>query len=756
MFPHRRVVSVGTIAVILSMIVISAMPSDAIVSEQGRSGASEVQDAIIMADEVKNPDTFIEANIGEPEYLDPAVDYESAGGEVLQSVYENLVWYDGSSPGNLKPVLAKEIPTLSNGLVSADRLNYTFNIRTGITFHDGTVLSAEDVVYSIQRVLQIHDPAGPGWMIEQILTDYLSLYIGSTIADWGTSAPWLLAAVGGTDPAYVLTEQDMVNVSQQAIVKVNSTAVVFRLTHPYPGFLKIAATTVMSIVSRGFVEAHGGIVSGEHNGYMDQHTCGTGPYELVEWNIGNWIHLARYDNYWGARPNIRDVYIVKANEATTRVQMLKQGDADSAYIPITYESEFAGDPNVTIVKGLPSFDLTFMALNFNIDAATANSLYGGTITSDFFADKHMRKAFTHLLNYSQYITATAMGNAIQPNGVIPMGMFGYDPAVPKYDYSLAAAAAEFQLAVNSGTGNSWWDDGFTIPLFYNVGSAPRQTVCEMIKVALEALSSPGGMTATINALDWPTYVNEMYNTNGCMPLYLVGWGADYADPDDYANPMLLSVGMFPRYTGYHNTTIDALIIDAAAEFDENKRADLYSDMSMLVHDDCPYIWLTQQNNFHIERSWIAGYYYNPMFEGLYFPALIKPDWSAAPDAFFTATPLLGDLSTTFMFDASGSSDSEDPTENLEVRWDWEGDGTWDVPWTTNKTASHMFSALGSFNVTLEVRDSDWLTDTKSLEVLVVEQIAEFRGIVVPVLALVVVVLIARGVLREEKRSLGRK
>jgi peptide/nickel transport system substrate-binding protein len=567
---------------------------------------------------VKNPDSFTEATIGEPDYLDPAVDYETAGGEVLNSVYENLIWYDGSSASNLKPVLAKEVPTIANGLVSADGLNYTFNLRTDVTFHDGTVMNADDVVYSVRRVLQIHDPSGPGWMIDQIFTDYIGFSVGATVADWGTSAPWLLSAVGSSDPAYVLTELDVKNASEAAILKVNDTAVTFRLTHPYPGFMKIAAYTVMNIVSKDFVEAHGGITPGEHNDYMDSHTCGTGPYKLVVWEVGAKVHMTRFDDYWGSAPDIKDIYIVKANDVNTRILMLQAGDADCIYLPIKYESTFTGKTDYRIVKGLPSFDLTFMAFNFNIDATTANSQYGGTITVDFFHDIHMRKAFTHLLNYTQYIANVAMGNAKQPNGVIPEGMFGYDPDIPKYDYNLTAAAEEFQLA--SGT---WWDDGFTIPLFYNAGNLGRQTACEMIKLSLESIPSVGQMTATVNALDWPTFLDQVYNTNGYMPVYAIGWGPDYADPDDYANPMLASTGTYPYFTGYANATIDALVMEAASELDETTRADLYSQMAQLVYEDCPYIWLTQPNNFHIERAWVQGYYYNPMFAGLYFPSYSK-------------------------------------------------------------------------------------------------------------------------------------
>jgi ABC-type dipeptide transport system, periplasmic component len=83
---------------------------------------------------IKNPDTYIVATIGEPESLDPAYDYESAGGEIFQNVYETLVWYDGEHADKLVPMLATNVPTIENGGVTSDGLHYTFHIRQGVKY----------------------------------------------------------------------------------------------------------------------------------------------------------------------------------------------------------------------------------------------------------------------------------------------------------------------------------------------------------------------------------------------------------------------------------------------------------------------------------------------------------------------------------------------------------------------------------------------------------------------------------------------
>ncbi|MEM2838963.1 MAG: ABC transporter substrate-binding protein [Thermoplasmata archaeon] len=572
---------------------------------------------------VKNPDVFVTATIGEPDFLDPAVDYETAGGEILQNVYETLVWYDGASAKDLIPLLAKEIPTIANGLVTPDGLNYTFNLRTGIKFHDGTTMNASDVVYSIQRVLRIHDPDGPSWMLEQIMTDYLSYYIGDELQNF-SSVQWVMDAIGhdpATEPHYVIGEIDVQHVAEAAVIKVNDTAVRFRLTHPYPGFIYIAAYTVMDIVSMEYVEAHGGIVNGEHNLHMDENTCGTGPYKLVSWESGT-LHMTRFADYHGAAPDIKDVYIKTVDDVNTRILMFQKGEADSIALPIEYEGLFTGNPNYRIDKGKPTFDIMFIGFNFNINT-TAASAFGSTVPANFFNDIHVRRAFVHMFNYDQFLANVLKGNAIQPNGPIPKGMFGYNESIPKYSYSLTIAENEFKAAINTATGNSWWDDGFTVALFYNAGNTYREQACVYMKQALETLN-PGKFSATINALDWPTYLANLRKSPSPFPMFWLGWAPDYADPDDYATPFLDSdYGTFPYRTGYHNDTINALIRAAAGELNETLRYQLYSQMSMKVYEDVPYIWLYQANNFHIERSWISGYYFNPMYAGFYYPQFTK-------------------------------------------------------------------------------------------------------------------------------------
>ncbi len=93
-----------------------------------------------------------------------------------------------------------------------------------------------------------------------------------------------------------------------------------------------------------------------------------------------------------------------------------------------------------------------------------------------------------------------------------------------------------------------------------------------------------------------------------------------------------------------------------------------------------------------------------------------------PVANFTVSPLRGTSSTTFQFDASGCSDSETDSKDLEVRWDWNGDGNWDTTFGSTKTNSFRFSDPGGYSVIMEVKDNKGLVDRKTVMVFIGDSI----------------------------------
>ncbi len=543
----------------------------------------------------KNPDRFIMATIGEPEYVDPAVDYETAGGEVLQNVYETLVFYDGESASDLIPVLATEVPTIANGGISADGMTYNFTLRQGVTFHDGTPMTSEDVFYSFGRLLIINDGWGPAWMVGQVLID-----------DYYTKAE--------TE----ITWNDV----RAAVWAKDTYAVQFNLTFAYPAFIYVLAFNACSIVSKDYVEAHGGVVANTHNDHMDRNTCGTGPYQMTQWVPNSHILMTRNDNYWREPAALKYVIIKKVQDVGTRILMLKSGDADSIYLPRDHKGDVSSLSTVRIVEGKPTFNMDFLGLNQNIK----NPADVGNVPADFFADKNVRMAFASAFNYSLYIESVFLSAAQQPNGVIPAGMFAYDSSIGKYQFDLEAAANYLKAAPNPAQpGKSYADTGFTMTLFYNAGNLPRETACQLLKAGMMELKTKGLINGTITmdvmGLDWPAYLAKVQGKE--LPAFFLGWAPDYADPDNYVNPFLHSSGTYAKRCAIDNATITAWIEEAAQELNETARIALYKDISEAVYENCYYIWTAQATNFHVERTWVTGYYFNPMYSGFYYYAFGK-------------------------------------------------------------------------------------------------------------------------------------
>jgi len=89
-----------------------------------------------------------------------------------------------------------------------------------------------------------------------------------------------------------------------------------------------------------------------------------------------------------------------------------------------------------------------------------------------------------------------------------------------------------------------------------------------------------------------------------------------------------------------------------------------------------------------------------------------------PVASFTVSPTAGTTDTLFHFDASGCSDAEDPPTSLQVRWDWENDGTWDTDWSATKTANHQYGTIGTKTIKALIKDTEGLTDDTTRTVMV--------------------------------------
>ncbi|MEM3907793.1 MAG: ABC transporter substrate-binding protein, partial [Nitrososphaerota archaeon] len=250
---------------------------------------------------IKNPDTIIEATIGEPETLDPAWAYDTASGEVIFNIYETLIFFNREKVDEFIPMIAEKVPSVENGLIKDDGRTIIFPIRKGIKTHAGGEITPEDVEYSFERTMVQDRDGGPVWMLLEPL-----LGVEST-----------------RDPE---TGEIVVTFDQiDRAVEVEGNNVVFRLAKPFPTvtFLQILSQTWASIVDKECAIQNGAWPGTEENwqDYNNPETpelqeidCGSGPFKLERWEHGKEVSLVRFDDYWRGPAKIARAVIKKVDE----------------------------------------------------------------------------------------------------------------------------------------------------------------------------------------------------------------------------------------------------------------------------------------------------------------------------------------------------------------------------------------------------------------------------------------------------------
>ncbi len=277
---------------------------------------------------------------GGPETLDPARSYDTASGEVIQNVYETLVFYKGESTSEFEPQLAESWTVSDDGTV------WTFTIRKGVKFHEGGDLTPEDVAYTFQRGLLQGGYSSPQWMLSEPFFG-VGMDDVSMIVDEGASADdrELMMA---NDPAKLVAACEKV---KAAIVADDAAGTVtMTLAQPWGPFLPTIANGWGSIMDKEWVIEKGGW-DGSCDTWQNFYAMqpeediftpimnGTGPFKLDHWTPGQEVVLAKNANYWGEPAKLDFVKIVEVAEFGTRFAMLQAGEADAIVVPAEYRAQ---------------------------------------------------------------------------------------------------------------------------------------------------------------------------------------------------------------------------------------------------------------------------------------------------------------------------------------------------------------------------------------------------------------------------------
>jgi len=519
--------------------------------------------------EVNNPGVFVHAADDEPLSLDPAQVEPGEGGEtVILQVYERLLEIAPDGP-ELVPGLATEVPTTENGLISEDGLTYTFPIREGVIFHDGTDLTADDVIYSWNRVMQMALPEGASGLLSDSIA-------GMAVVD---------------DYTFEVTLQ-----GQSA------------------SFLRsVVIAMVSSIVSQDAVEGNGGVVPGEPNEYMAQNAAGTGPYVLDVWNRSENIQLSVFEDYWGTPANL-DVRIDVAADPDVRVLGLRAGDYDMIEADPSFIGDIEGAEGVTIYSGGLLLEPIHIGFNMSPDLTGDELPPADTVPTDFFASKEIRQAFNLTFDYDAFLNGALGGFGDFNPHYIPIGIFGHDPAAPVYAQDLAQAEELFRSVENPAGGGSYWDTGFTVTVV-----AESQNLFEIAAIVLKDSMAQLNPLFDIQVAGVAEALFDEAFASDPVPYLMWVKNADpFADPDAYMQAYEHPDGEWGTVHGFRGAYEDpdtiAQLIDAAAqELDDETRAGIYSELQTLLYDDPMWIIAAQEGIVNAHREWVQGFVLNPLW-----------------------------------------------------------------------------------------------------------------------------------------------
>jgi peptide/nickel transport system substrate-binding protein len=625
----------------------------------------------------KDPTTLVIASFGGPETLDPALAYETAGGEIIQNVYETLVFYDGEATDKFVPRLAESWEISPDGTV------YTFKIRSGVKFHDGADLTASDVAYSFQRGLLFGGYSGPQWLLAEP-------FFGIGVDDISIVVDGEGACADDRDCLSALPAEQLVAACEKvksAIVADDATGTVtMTLAQPWGPFIPTIAQGWGSILDQDWAVAHGawdGSCDTWQNYYAEPSETdplttimnGTGPFKLESWTQGEELVLVRNDNYWREPAKLERIVIKYIDEWGTRFAMLQTGDADMVAVPAENRSQVdalvgsmrvfdlasnsygpeievcgydpskqgaekfipcaAGETSSNPIRlyiGRPSLASQDLFMTFNIAEGSnyvgSGQLDGNGIPLDFFSDLHIRKAFAYCFDWETYISDVFDGEAVQQPVLARQGMPGYQADAPVYTHDLAKCEEEFKLADLDKDGipagedpeGDVWTTGFRLQALYNQGNTSRQVVSQILSSNVAEVNEKFVIETV--GLPWPTFLRTIRAKKS--PYFVSGWLEDIHDPHNWYQPYMVGT-----YASRQNMPAELkaqfqdILNRGVAATDPAERQKIYEEANKLFYEQVPTILLATATSHGFDQRWVKGRILNPIFSGDYFYTIYK-------------------------------------------------------------------------------------------------------------------------------------
>ncbi len=496
--------------------------------------------------------------------LDPAVAFTGQAEEAVDQVYQGLVSFAPNST-NIVPLLAQ------NFTVSPDGKNYTFALRQGITFSNGDPLNAYVFSYSIYRSALLAQ--SPSYLVTVSLNT--SSVNASALNEFNTS--------NNIPPPALLQFMQNPNL---AVTASGPYTLQFHLATPFAAFMATLTQPQSFAVDPRVVSAHGGVVAGNTSAWMTANAVGTGPFLITTYTPSTVTIYQRNPTYWGGangiQPNPRLYQVIEKTvpNALTRLEDLERGSAQVAYVDFQLAPQITSNPGIYIPKLGPQLTLHWLSMD-TIKAPFNNTL--------------VREAVAHAINTTAILTLYA-GFGTSFVGPVPKGVLGYNSNLPPYSYNLTLAK---QLLTQAGHPNG---SGIaSVQLLYGTDRPPAPQAVQVIQanladigitVTLKGVTTDQRFTiqASVNGTD-PAFPELVFNTWEWFPdpWAFGNWFVGHLDPTGDSNS-----------AWYDNSTVNSLLTQADAAVSLAQRAAFYQNVSSIVYQAVPYVWLAQFQNAFLQ------------------------------------------------------------------------------------------------------------------------------------------------------------
>ena len=491
-----------------------------------------------------------------PDVVDPQKSSFTAEIDILQLVYEGLTRLDASQ---------QTIPGAAESWAyNDDATGITFTLREGLTYSDGSPLTAENFRYAIERTC---DPATAGEY------QYLMFEVAGCAEFAG-----LASDEDGEPREYTPEEYDEAK-SALGARAVDDLTLQIDLTNPAPYFHTIASLWPFSPVKQEIAEE-----DPDTWWQSAENHVGNGPFTVTEIAQDQQWTFAANENYWQGRPLLDGIEYVYADEAAVAMQAYRAGDLDIVQLQASQIPEVQADPELTAAfVTYPQAATQYLAMN---------------LSTEPFQDKKVREAFAYAIDRETLCTIVRAGDCLPTVSFIPLGLPG---AIETNQYGYDPDAARQALAESSYGGPEGLPE---ITVYVNSDFEERVQQTEWIAGEIRDIL---GVELTIEPMEGAalTALRQEPATHPQL-LYFGSWYQDYPDPQNWLSAVWTCESSLNQ-VGYCNEAYDELTSQGDTTIDPTERLVYYEEAGQILVDDLPAAFLLNPSGIFLVNPAVTGY-----------------------------------------------------------------------------------------------------------------------------------------------------